>query len=177
LLQASNEGYHQRPIRELKAVLATHLPWHGVRIRLSGAVSSSLCKMLSINMAKLVTDFSGAAQVDSHYKRLKRFFRLFETASDAWARPLAGQYIAFPSDLWNFQIPVDLVEIEGLALEELVKTLFNLLECCILMEVFSQIIFSSQPHVFHRILFWGMRGEEPAGDLPVFLIQPLIDLF
>ena len=38
----------------------------------------ALFKVRSVNLAELATGFGGQAQVDSHYKRLQRFFRSFE---------------------------------------------------------------------------------------------------
>ena len=38
----------------------------------------ALLKVCSVNLAELATGFSGEAKVESHYKRLQRFFRSFE---------------------------------------------------------------------------------------------------
>lgn len=76
------------PVRELKAVLADHLPWHGARIGFLAQFLLALFKVRSVNLAELATGFGGTAQVDSHYKRLQRFFRSFEIDPDSWARLL-----------------------------------------------------------------------------------------
>jgi len=76
------------PVRELKAVLAEHLPWHGARISFLAQFLLALFKVRSVNLAELATGFGGMAQVDSHYKRLHRFFRAFEIDPDSWARLL-----------------------------------------------------------------------------------------
>jgi hypothetical protein len=76
----------QDPIPELKAVLSEHLPWHGARI-----------------------GFGGPAKVESHYKRLQRFFRAFEIAPDSLARlrvrliPLGGGPWRLTLDRTNWQ--------------------------------------------------------------------------
>ena len=76
------------PIRELKAVLAEHLPWHGARISFLAQFLLALIKVRSVSLAELATGFSGSAKVDSHYKRLQRFFRSFEIGYDDLARLL-----------------------------------------------------------------------------------------
>ena len=76
------------PVHELKAVLAEHLPWHGARIGFLAQFLLALFKVRSVNLAKLSTGFGGKAQVDSHYKRLQRFFRSFEMDPAHWARRL-----------------------------------------------------------------------------------------
>jgi hypothetical protein len=76
------------PVRELKAVLAEHLPWHGARITFLAQFLLALFKVRSVNLAELATGFGGQAQVDSHYKRLQRFFRSFEIDPDPLARLL-----------------------------------------------------------------------------------------
>lgn len=48
----------------------------------------ALFKVRSVNLAELATGFGGQAQVDSHYKRLQRFFRSFEIDLDHLARLL-----------------------------------------------------------------------------------------
>jgi hypothetical protein len=76
------------PIRELKAALAEHLPWHGARIGFLAQFLLALLKVRSVNLAELATGFGGKAKVDSHYKRLQRFFRAFEIDQDGLARLL-----------------------------------------------------------------------------------------
>lgn len=73
------------PVRELKAVLAEHLPWHGARLGFLAQFLLALFKVRSVNLAELATGFGGQGQVDSHYKRLQRFFRSFEIDPDSWA--------------------------------------------------------------------------------------------
>jgi DDE family transposase len=76
------------PVGELKAVLAKHLPWHGARIGFLAQFLLALFKVRSVNLAELATGFCGKAKVDSHYKRLQRFFRSFEMDEEALARLL-----------------------------------------------------------------------------------------
>ena len=76
------------PTHELKAVLAEHLPWHGARIAFLAQFLLALLKVRSVNLAELATGFGGKAKVDSHYKRLQRFFRSFDLDYDGLARLL-----------------------------------------------------------------------------------------
>ena len=76
------------PVRELKAVLAEYLPWHGARIGFLAQFLLALLKVRSVNLAELATGFGGQAQVDSHSKRLQRFFGAFEIDPDPLARLL-----------------------------------------------------------------------------------------
>ena len=76
------------PAQDLKAVLAEHLPWHGARLNFLAQFLLALLKVRSVSLAELATGFGGSARVDSHYKRLQRFFRGFEIDQDALARLL-----------------------------------------------------------------------------------------
>lgn len=66
------------PHQALKAVLFEHLPWHGARIGFLAHCLLALLKVRSGNLAELATGFGGPAKVESHYKRLQRFFRPLE---------------------------------------------------------------------------------------------------
>lgn len=66
------------PIQELKTVLSEQWPWHGARISFLAQFLLALLKVRSVNLAALATGFGGKAKVDSHYKRLQRFFRSFD---------------------------------------------------------------------------------------------------
>lgn len=77
------------PVRELKAVLAEHLPWHGARIGFLAQFVLALLKVRSVSLAELATGFGGPAKVESRYRRLQRFFRSFEIGQDSLARLLA----------------------------------------------------------------------------------------
>ena len=77
------------PTQELKSVLAEHLPWHGARLNCLAQFLLALLKVRSVSLAELATGFGGKAKVDSHYKRLQRFFRAFEIDYDGLARLLA----------------------------------------------------------------------------------------
>jgi hypothetical protein len=81
-------AFSKQPIHELRAVLSEHRPWHGARISFLAQFLLALLKVRSVNLAELATGFGGKAKVDSHYKRLQRFFRAFELDYDDLARLL-----------------------------------------------------------------------------------------
>ena len=62
----------------LRDALRPHLAWHGARLSFLAAFLIALLQVKTVNFAELATGFSGKAQIDSHYKRLQRFFRSYE---------------------------------------------------------------------------------------------------
>jgi hypothetical protein len=62
----------------LRDALRPHLAWHGARLSFVATFLIALFRVKTVNLSELVTGFSGSAQIDSHYKRLQRFFRDFE---------------------------------------------------------------------------------------------------
>ena len=68
--------------------------------------------------------------------------------------------IVFLYKLWNFQIPFNFAEIEYLFVDKIAKAVFDVLECFVFIKVLSQVIFSSQPNILHRVLFWCVRCEQ-----------------
>jgi Transposase DDE domain len=65
-------------VTQLRNALRPHLSWHGARLSFLAAFLIALLRVKTINFAELATAFSTKAQIDSHYKRLQRFFRDFE---------------------------------------------------------------------------------------------------
>jgi hypothetical protein len=76
------------PAQDLKAALSEHLPWHGARLGFLAQFLLALLKVRSVSLAELACGFGGKAKVESHYKRLQRFFREFDLDQDALARLL-----------------------------------------------------------------------------------------
>ena len=97
------------PVQELKAALSEHLPWHGARIGFLAQFLLALLKVRSVSLAELATGFGGKAKVESHYKRLQRFFRGFEIDQDTLARllvrigPVGGGPWRLTMDRTNWQ--------------------------------------------------------------------------
>jgi hypothetical protein len=78
----------QDPAYLLKTALSEHLSWHGARLNFLAHFLLALLKVRSVNLAELATGFGGWAKIDSHYKRLQRFFRSFELDYDELAQLL-----------------------------------------------------------------------------------------
>jgi hypothetical protein len=68
---------HMKGIKELKAELGKSLDWHGSRLDFLAKFILALFKVKTVNLAQVATAFPGRAKVDSHCKRLQRFFRGF----------------------------------------------------------------------------------------------------
>lgn len=62
----------------LREALRPHLAWHGARLSFLATFLIALLRVKTVNFAELASAFSGKAEIDSHYKRIQRFFRLYE---------------------------------------------------------------------------------------------------
>lgn len=62
----------------LREALRPHLAWHGARLSFLATFLIALLQVKTVNFVELATAFSGKAASDSHYKRIQRFFRLYE---------------------------------------------------------------------------------------------------
>lgn len=65
-------------VTRLRSALRPHLGWHGARLSFLAAFLLALLRVKTVNFAELATAFGGKAQIDSHTKRLHRFFRHYE---------------------------------------------------------------------------------------------------
>jgi hypothetical protein len=94
---------------QLKRHLKAHLPWHGARLFFLAQFLLALFEVKTVNLAQLATALSGRAQVASNYKRLQRFFRLFQIEQAQIARlvvaclPLAERWhLSLDRTNWRF---------------------------------------------------------------------------
>jgi hypothetical protein len=62
----------------LKQALQPHLGWHGARISFLALFLLALIKVKPVNLSELAVGFRCKALKESNYKRLQRFFPLFE---------------------------------------------------------------------------------------------------
>jgi len=62
----------------LRQALKQHLGWHGARISFLALFLLALLKVKTVNLKELAVGFGGNALIESHYKRLQRFFSKFE---------------------------------------------------------------------------------------------------
>lgn len=58
--------------------LARHLPWHRSRIDFLAKFVIALLRVGTVNLTRIARAFSGNAQLDSNYKRIRRFLKDFE---------------------------------------------------------------------------------------------------
>lgn len=73
-------------INELKTSLNEHLCWDKRRIDCFVKLLLALMVMQTVNLKKLACALFGTAQVDSHYRRLQRFFSGFQIDYSTFAR-------------------------------------------------------------------------------------------
>ena len=62
----------------LNQALQPYLGWHGARISFLALFLLALIKVKTVNLRELAVGFGGKALKESNYKRLQRFFRVFE---------------------------------------------------------------------------------------------------
>lgn len=73
-------------ISELSLIISPHLDWHKPRIKLFSMALLSLLICKDINLYKIAVSMSSKANIDSRYKRLKRFLSNFIIDYDDVAR-------------------------------------------------------------------------------------------
>lgn len=72
-------------IRSLEQTLGNNLSWNQSRINFLAKFILALIKVRSVNLTEVANGFGGKASADSSYRRLKRFFQLFEISYSAVA--------------------------------------------------------------------------------------------
>ena len=66
-----------KQIDELRKNLSKYLNWNKARLTCFCQMVLALFMVRSVNLTQIATAFQGKASIDSHYKRLQRFFRGF----------------------------------------------------------------------------------------------------
>lgn len=66
-----------KQIDELRKTLNKYLDWNKARLTCFCQIVLALFMVRSVNLTQIATAFQGKASLDSHYKRLQRFFRGF----------------------------------------------------------------------------------------------------
>ncbi len=74
----------------LTDVLKLHFGWNLARIKCLSCLIIALFKVKTVNFAELATAFSGTAQVESHYRRIQRFFKEINIQQDMVAQLVAS---------------------------------------------------------------------------------------
>jgi hypothetical protein len=70
----------------LTEVLKLNLGWHLARVKCLSCLIMALFKVKTVNFQELATAFPGSAEVDSHYRRIQRFFKEVEIQPDLIAQ-------------------------------------------------------------------------------------------
>jgi Transposase DDE domain len=70
----------------LTNVLKFHFGWHLARVKCLSCLIIALFKVKTVNFVELATAFSGSAKVDSHYRRIQRFFKEVHLQQETVAR-------------------------------------------------------------------------------------------
>ena len=73
---------------DLHAAMQWHLPWHKARVRFIAAFVLSLIKVTTVNLTRVANGLNGHADKRSNYRRIQRFFALFEMDYDLIAQLL-----------------------------------------------------------------------------------------
>ena len=78
-MNSDSYRYFHKPVDgALKSVLKQHLSWNEARLTFLSRFLVALLQVRTVCLCDIATAFSGKAQATSKYKRLQRFFRLFE---------------------------------------------------------------------------------------------------
>ena len=67
-----------KEISVFREKLHEHLQWNRARLLFVSMFLIALMRVKTVNLDEIATGFRGEAKVESHYKRLQRFFREFE---------------------------------------------------------------------------------------------------
>ncbi len=67
-----------KQIDKLRGVLSKYLNWNKARLTCFCQMVFTLFMVRSVNLTQIATAFQGKVNLDSHYKRLQRFFREFK---------------------------------------------------------------------------------------------------
>ncbi|MCA6623186.1 MAG: IS4 family transposase, partial [Pseudanabaena sp. M165S2SP1A06QC] len=67
-----------KEISVFREKLHEHLQWNRARLLFVSMFLIALMRVKTVNLVEIATGFRGEAKVESHYKRLQRFFREFE---------------------------------------------------------------------------------------------------
>ena len=62
-------------------LLKLHFGWHLARIKCLAYIIVALFKIKTVTLTEVATAFPGTAEIESHYKRLQRFFKQVEIKS------------------------------------------------------------------------------------------------
>ncbi len=106
----------------LSHVLKLHFGWHLARIQCLSCLIIALYKVKTVNLVEFATAFSGSAKVDSHYRRIQRFFKEVNLQQDTVARLVVS---LLPDDQFVLSMDRTTWMLGGLAINFLVLSVVN----------------------------------------------------
>ena len=63
---------------DLYTALQWHFPWHKARVKFVASFIIALLQVTTVNLVRLANGLNGQADKKSNYRRIQRFFALFE---------------------------------------------------------------------------------------------------
>jgi hypothetical protein len=63
-----------------------HLPWHKARVKFIAAFVLALIQVTTVNLVRIANGLNGNADRKSNYRRIQRFFALFDLDYDLLAK-------------------------------------------------------------------------------------------
>jgi hypothetical protein len=70
--------------------LQWHLPWHKARVKFVASFILALLQVTTVNLIRIANGLNGQADKKSNYRRIQRFFALFEIDSDQIAQVIVA---------------------------------------------------------------------------------------
>jgi hypothetical protein len=75
---------------DLYTALQWHLPWHKARVKFVASFILALLQVTTVNLIRIANGLNGQADKKSNYRRIQRFFALFEIDSDQIAQVIVA---------------------------------------------------------------------------------------
>lgn len=82
----SLKGGYMDSTSELMSILGKNLNWHKSRLSCFAKMLLALFAVRTVNLRELAVAFDSTAQLDSRYKRIKRFVAQFKIKQEVLAR-------------------------------------------------------------------------------------------
>ncbi len=71
---------------DLYTAMQGHLPWHKARVKFIAAFVLALIQVTTVNLVRIANGLNGNADRKSNYRRIQRFFALFDLDYDLLAK-------------------------------------------------------------------------------------------
>lgn len=75
---------------DLYTALQWHLPWHKARVKFVASFIVALLQVTTVNLIRIANGLNGRADQKSNYRRIQRFFALFEIDPDQIAQVIVA---------------------------------------------------------------------------------------